>query len=303
VTGVADAAEVTALVKDFGAVRAVDRLDLVVHPGEVVGLLGPNGAGKTTTLRTLMGYLRPTAGVVRALGGDPQDPAVRRRIGYLPADAALEPRLTVDRLLRWYAELRGGVDGRRIDALCERLDVERSRRIGELSTGNRRKVGLVQALMHEPELLVLDEPTSGLDPLVQREALALVREARDGGAGVLFSSHVLPEVAEVAERVAMLRLGRLVQESTVAELADLARERVELHLGATPPPDLLQGLPGVAAYQLAGRRLVVDVEGPVAELVRAVAPYDVQRIRTHEQDLEDVFFRLYRDEAEGGVPS
>jgi ABC-2 type transport system ATP-binding protein len=291
---VTEAARTTGLVKHFGAVRAVDGVDLVIRPGEVVGLLGPNGAGKTTIIRTLMGYLRPTAGTVVVLGGRPEDPSVRVRIGYLPADSSPDRRLTVARFLRWYGDLRGGVPQERVGELCERLGVEPYRRISELSTGNRRKVGFVQAVMHNPDLLVLDEPTGGLDPLVQREALALVRERAAAGAGVLFSSHVLPEVADVADRVAMLREGVVVHETAVSALRDIARERIELHVGEPLPAGLLDGVPGVVTWRAEGTRVLVDVDGPVGALVRTLAPYDVQRIVTHEQDLEDVFFTFYR---------
>jgi ABC-2 type transport system ATP-binding protein len=246
-----------------------------------------------------MGYLRPTAGTVRVLGGDPHDLSLRQRVGYLPGDAFLDRKMTVKALLRWYADLRGGVASTRIGELCERLTLDTTRKVGELSTGNRRKVGIVQAVMHWPRLLVLDEPTNGLDPLVQREVLGLFRECRDRGAGVLLSSHVLPEVEDVADRVAILRQGRIVHESTVAALRDVARSRLEVQTAAPVPPGLLDGVPGVSAWQVEDHRVLVELNGPVGPLLERVVPLDVQRIRTHEQDLEDVFFAFYRD---GGAP-
>ena len=203
--------------------------------------------------------------------------------------------MKVGELLTWYGDLRGGVPAAHVVALCERLGLDRSRRIGELSTGNRRKVGIVQAVMHRPDLLILDEPTSGLDPLVQREVLAIVREQCQAGAGVLFSSHVLPEVEDIAARVTMLRKGRIVHESGVAQLRSLAKERIEFRLGALPgvPLDeLLDGVPGAASWQLDDHVLTVDVDGPAGELLRRIAPLDVQRIRTSEQDLEQNLLRL-----------
>jgi ABC-2 type transport system ATP-binding protein len=289
-------AQTSGLVKRFGEVSALAGVDLEVAPGEIVGLLGPNGAGKTTTIRTLLGYLRPTAGHVRLLGGDPRDTGLRARAGYLPGDASLDPKMTVGALLRWYGRLRGGVPGAEVTALCDRVGLDVTRRIRDLSSGNRRKVGIVQAVMHRPDVLLLDEPTSGLDPLVQREVHALFREQRDRGAGVLLSSHVLPEVEDVADRVVMLRSGSVVHESTVAGLRDVAHDRLELQLGAAPPPGFLDDVAGVASWSVEDHRVLVELDGPVAALIRHIAPYDVQRVRTHQQDLEDVFFAYYRED-------
>ncbi|HEU4912343.1 MAG TPA: ABC transporter ATP-binding protein [Actinomycetes bacterium] len=289
-------AQAEGLVKQFRDVRALAGIDLAVRPGEIVGLLGPNGAGKTTTIRLLLGYLKPTEGRVRLLGGDPRDVRLRVRAGYLPGDAVLDRKMTVKALLRWYAGLRGGVPDSTVQELCERLALDPGRRIAELSSGNRRKVGIVQAVMHDPDVLLLDEPTSGLDPLVQREVHALFRERRDRGAGVLLSSHVLPEVEDVADRVVMLRSGSVVHESSVAGLRDVAHERLELELAAAPPPGFLDGVSGVASWTAHDHSVTVQLNGPVGELLKRVAPLDVQRIRTHEQDLEDVFFAYYRED-------
>jgi ABC-2 type transport system ATP-binding protein len=187
------------LTKRFGAVTAVDSLDLTVHPGEVMGFLGPNGAGKTTTMRLLLGYLRPTAGTATVLGGSlAREPGLRRRVGYLPGDLRMDPGMTGADLFTYVGRLRGEPAAARVHELVDRLGLDPAHRFGVLSKGNRQKVGLVQALCHDPDVLILDEPTTGLDPLAQRELLTLVRAAADRGAAVLFSTHVLSEVERVA---------------------------------------------------------------------------------------------------------
>ena len=179
------------LTKDFGTLRAVNDVSLVVEAGEVFGFLGPNGAGKSTTIRLILGQLQPTAGSATVLGRAPADPESRRRVGYIPGDLALDPKLTGTEHLDLFAALRGGVDDSNIDALCERFSLDPSRKLGTLSKGNRQKIGVVQAFMGEPELLVLDEPTSGLDPIQQANFQALLGDATDRGTGVILSSHVL----------------------------------------------------------------------------------------------------------------
>ena len=285
------------LTKHFGPVKAVDDVDLVIERGEVFGYLGPNGAGKTTTVRLLLDFLRPTAGRAIVLGGSGGDPEIRRRIGYLPGDLRLDPDYTANDVIELFGRLRGGVDRLRVDALLERFGLDPTRPVGELSTGNRRKVGVVQAFMSRPELLLLDEPTSGLDPLLQHEFNALVREVVAEGATVLLSSHVLPEVEALADRVGIVRRGRLVAVAGVEELRQTARQRIELHVaGPVGEADLARFRAVAEVVEVAAEAGVVHlvVEGPVDGMVKVAAGLEVQRIVSHETDLEDVFLRYYQ---------
>jgi ABC-2 type transport system ATP-binding protein len=280
------------LTKRFGAVLAVDALDLEVRRGEVFGYLGPNGAGKTTTIRLLLDFLRPTSGSAQVLDGTGADPAVRARIGYLPGDLHLDPRYTAGEVIEFYGALRGPGGRRLAGSLLERFDLDPTRPIGELSTGNRRKVGIVQAFMHEPELLVLDEPTSGLDPLLQHQFQLLVGDAVAGGATVFLSSHVLPEVEALADRVAILRRGRLVTVAGIDELRSQARQRIELHI-PDGDPAAFEGVPGVTEVTGLDGVIRLVVEGSVDAVLKTACRFDVRRIVTHEADLEDVFLDFY----------
>ncbi|HEV3497015.1 MAG TPA: ABC transporter ATP-binding protein [Actinomycetes bacterium] len=285
-----------ALSKRFGSVEALRDLDLEVQPGEVFGYLGPNGAGKTTTIRLLLDFIRPTSGRIEVLGGTGADPAVRRRIGYLPAELPIDPRWTAQDLIDFYGTLRGGVDAGWVQELLGRFDLDPSRRVGELSTGNRRKVGIVQAVIHRPELLVLDEPSSGLDPLLQYEFQRLVRELAGAGTTVFLSSHVLPEVEALAGRVAILRRGELVTVAGVEQLRQQARQRIELRLARPADAGLIAGVPGVVEAKADDTRIRLVVEGPMGPTLRAAAGLEVQRIVTHEADLEDVFLSYYQEQ-------
>ena len=288
------------LTKHFGAVKAVDDVDLVIERGEVFGYLGPNGAGKTTTVRLLLDFLRPTAGRAVVLGGSGGDPEIRRRIGYLPGDLRLDPDYTATDVIELFGRLRGGVDRPWVDTLLERFGLDPGRPVGELSTGNRRKVGVVQAFMSRPELLLLDEPTSGLDPLLQHEFNALVREVVADGATVLLSSHVLPEVETLATRVGIVRQGRLVAVAGVEELRQAARQRIELHIaGPVGEADLarFRAVPEVAEVSAEAGAVHVVVEGSVDGVVKVASGLEVLRIVSHEADLEDVFLRYYQGDA------
>lgn len=294
----AAAIRTTHLTKDFGQGRGLFDLDLSVQHGEILGFLGPNGAGKSTTMRLLLDLIKPTSGSARLLGMDSraQSLEIRRRVGFLPGDLALYPTLTGAAMLDYLAELRGGCDRRVRDALAERLDAELGRRISELSTGNRQKLGLIQAFMHEPELLILDEPIAGLDPLVQRTFHALLREVADQGRTVLLSSHTLSEVERVADRVAILRRGRLVVLDSLEGLREVAVQRLEVEFaGKAPQAEELRSVPGVRDVTLEGAHLVVAFEGSADPLVKAIAAYEVRSIRSRDDDLEEIFMRYYRD--------
>jgi beta-exotoxin I transport system ATP-binding protein len=283
--------EIEHLSRRFGRLRAIEDLSLAVEAGEILGFLGPNGAGKTTTVRTLMGFLRPTAGSARVLGVWPgDDVGVRSRIGYLPGDVRIEPGMRASHLFAWFARLRG-VSTKRAHELSERLGLDPSRPFGTLSKGNRQKVGLVQAFLHDPEVIVLDEPSTGLDPVVQRELLAIIREAAARGAAVLFSSHVLPEVERIAGRVAVLRAGRLVTLAPVRDLLDRARHRLELSFADPVQPEVLRDVPGVVDLLVDSRRLDIVVDGPVGPVLKAATGLGtLLRVAPAGDELEDLFF-------------
>jgi len=290
------------LSKDYGSGRGLFELDLEIERGEVFGFLGPNGAGKSTTMRLLLDLISPTSGSAAVLGLDShrQSLEIRRRIGFLPGDFALYPKLHGAAILDYFAELRGGVDPRIRTELAERFDAELDRPVRELSTGNRQKLGLVQAFMHEPELLILDEPIAGLDPLVQQSFHALLGEVSGQGRTVFLSSHTLSEVERVADRVAILRSGRLVVVDSLDNLRAIAIRHLEIEFGdARPEVEELRSLPGVRDARFEGPHLVVAFEGSADPLVKAIAKHEVRSIRSQEDDLEQIFLQYYREGGQG----
>ena len=288
------------LTKDFGGGNGLFDLDLDVERGEIFGFLGPNGAGKSTTMRLLLDLIRPTAGSATVLGHDTRTDslAVRRGVGFLPGDLALFPKLTGNALLDFLGALHGGGNRRVRDALAERFGAQLDRPVRELSTGNRQKIGLIQAFMHEPELVILDEPIAGLDPLVQQSFHELLREVAAEGRTVFLSSHTLSEVERVAHRVAILRRGRLVVVDTVDDLRNVAVQRLEIEFAGTPPETELRSVPGVVAVATEGSRVVVSFEGTADALVKAISRHDVRSIRSRDADLEEIFLRYYREDDE-----
>jgi ABC-2 type transport system ATP-binding protein len=285
------------LSRDFGAGRGLFELDLEVGRGEVFGFLGPNGAGKSTTIRLLLDLIKPTSGSARVLGLDARTASleIRRRVGFLPGDLALYPKLTGRAVLAYLAELRGGVDRRVRDSLVERFAADLDRPIRHLSTGNRQKLGLVQAFMHEPELLILDEPIAGLDPLVQQSFHALLGEVTAQGRTVFLSSHTLSEVERVTDRLAILRRGRLAVVDSLANLRKVAVQRLEIEFAEPVDGAAFFALPGVKEVEATGETLTVSFEGSADPVVKAAAAHEVRAIRPREDDLEDIFLRYYRE--------
>lgn len=289
------AIQLRGLRKRFGGFEALRGIDLDVEPGEVFGFLGPNGAGKSTTIRILLDEIRASTGTATLLGLDSRRDAVvlHRRLGYLPSDLALPGKLTGRETLRFLARLRGGVAQGRIKALAERFDADLDKRTGELSTGNRQKIGLIAACMHDPELVIMDEPNTGLDPLVQHEFQRLLRELVDDGRTVLLSSHTLSEVQRVADRVGIIRAGELVAVEPVHALR--AAKQVTLTLDREPDPaDLF--LDGVRDVEVSGPRVALGFDGELGRLLEHVARrYRIVDLAAHEADLEDVFLAWYED--------
>ena len=303
--------DITGLHKRYGRQTAVQGLDLHVQPGTIYGLIGPNGAGKTTTLRTLVDTIRPTSGQVRVLGEDPRRAGarLRRRIGYVPGELRLEGRVTGHRMLSFYAEVSGPIDRGYTSELADRLGVDLSRPVRSLSKGNKQKVGLIQAFMHRPELLILDEPTSGLDPLMQREFLTMVREARSAGQTVLLSSHVLSEIQQVADEVAVLAAGRIVAQGDVASLRLGSVRRVRVALDGSDPDALhrrFTGIPGVTDLVVTpqgdAQQLTATVEGAIDPFVKALAQVTVHDLTIEEPDLEESVLRLYGAQPSAPTP-
>ncbi|WP_353987106.1 ABC transporter ATP-binding protein [Ruicaihuangia caeni] len=306
------AIEVHGLTKHYGPHEAVRGIRFSVERGTVYGLIGPNGAGKTTTLRMLVDIIRPSSGTMRVLGVDPRrgGPALRRRIGYLPGDLRLSTRMRGRALLDHFARISGPVAPGAIDALAERFDLDLDRPVRALSKGNRQKLGIVQAFMHEPELIVLDEPTGGLDPLMQREFIDLVREARDRGQTLLLSSHVLSEIQQAADRVAVLSAGRIVAEGDVeslrlasirrlrATIAGTTADAVGATLGSISELRDLTLTPGGEARDPV--RVAATIDGPVDPVIKALARHLVVDLTVEEPDLEESVLSLYGDEGRQG---
>ncbi len=289
------AIETKGLTKFYGRARGIENVDLKVEEGEVFGFIGPNGAGKSTTIRTLLGLIRKSGGEARVLGRDvwTEKEKILLETGYLPSEAAFYSGMRVNDVLEFSAKLRKKDCRAEAKRLAERLDLDLSRKVGELSLGNRKKVGIVAAMQHRPRLYVLDEPTSGLDPLIQREFFALLKERNAEGATVFLSSHVLSEIGRYCTRAGIVREGRLIREGAVDELAGSGLKRVTLH-GASELPKI----DGIKDVKLTEGSASFLYSGRADELVRALAALSFDDVSLTDPDIEEVFMHYYGKDGE-----
>ncbi|HEX6285911.1 MAG TPA: ABC transporter ATP-binding protein, partial [Acidimicrobiia bacterium] len=285
-----DAAILTeGLTKHYGDVKALVDLDLEVKMGEVFGFLGPNGAGKTTMIRSCLDLIHPTAGRATLVGLDSRTDSVeiRKHIGYLPSDLSMYGDLTGRDMITYFANLRGGVDRSYVDELSDRLQADLGKKVGDLSSGNRQKVGLILAFMSRPQLIIMDEPSTGLDPLVQREFQAMMREVATDGRCVFLSSHTLSEVQRVADRVGIIRTGHLVDVESVDDLRSKGIRTVELHFDSPVDASVFESVNGVRDVMVADRHASMSFDGQMDALLRvATAHYTLLDVNTQEADLE-----------------
>lgn len=291
--------------RDRGTVLALDDLSVEVWDGEIFGFLGPNGAGKSTMIRLLLGYLHPTAGRARVLGLDTQRQSreIRRLVGYLPGGIALNDSMSGESLLDYLAALYHREPVRRAE-LVERLEMSRAtlrRPVRDYSRGMRQKIGVIQALQHDPQLAVLDEPTEGLDPLMQRAFYGILDELRAAGRTIFFSSHVLSEVERVCDRVAIIRQGQLVALEDVDALLAHRRRHVEMRLVGEAPT--LQGVPGVSGLEVRDGLLTCALEGDVGPFLRAIAGAPISDLTIEPAHLEEAFLEFYAEDDRGPAPA
>lgn len=279
----------------YGKHRGIIDVDLTVEKGEAFGFLGPNGAGKTTTQRVLLDVIRPTSGKASIFGMDCRQQGVelRKRVGYLPGELALYKDMRASRFFKMVEYLRGANGHKGYwRELAERLDLDISRKIGNFSRGNKQKVGVVAAFMNRPDLLILDEPTSGLDPLVQQTVMEMVREVKADGRTVFFSSHILPEVQAVCDRVGIIREGQLVATQRVEELIAARLNRLTLIFADLPPAGVFD-YDGVTELTRTDQSIMLEVRENLPQVLAKAAQYDIQDIETQNVSLEEIFLDYY----------
>ncbi len=283
------------LTKFYGKKMGIQNVQLQVEPGEVFGYLGPNAAGKTTTIRLLMDFMRPTSGTALLFGLDSRkkSPEIRKKVGYLPGELSLYQNLKVREILLHFAHFRQDVHWNFVEELAERLKCDLSHPIHTLSQGNKQKVGVIQAMMHKPELLILDEPTSGLDPLIRQEFYKLIMEFKAEGKTIFLSSHVLPEVERVCDRVGIIRSGKLIVVENVAKLKKKRIRQVELTLADPVKKDFFSDLKNICDLHVDNNRIRCQISGDINPFIRKIAQLRIIDFSSHQPGLEDIFLAYY----------
>lgn len=289
------ALELSHVTKSYGTSRGIENISLTISQGEIFGFLGPNGAGKSTTINTILDLLRPNSGTIEVLGLDAHDDSVQvhRHIGYLAGDMETDSSLTGKQYLQYAAHLRGGVSAEAVDKLVKQLRCETNKKIKHLSRGNRQKIGLVSALMHDPDVLILDEPTSGLDPLVQNEFNAIIRDHAARGKTTFMSSHVLSEVQAACHRIGFIRDGKLIRVSTLEELLENVAHRVSALYPSGAPDSRLRTLKGVSDFHIHGKRRAFTFSGDYTELLHILATKPISDLQILEPALDELFMEYY----------
>ena len=282
------------LTKYYGSFLGVEDITFDAHPGQVLGLLGPNGSGKTTILRMVLGLLKITRGSAQVFGLDvaTASPQWRQRVGYLPGELSLYENLTVQEYLDYFQALRGGDYRMRMNELCERLGLNPAKDIADLSKGTKQKVAVVQAFMHQPELLILDEPTSGLDPIIQHEFEEIIEAERQRGTTVILSSHVMSEVERLADRVAIITKGHLAVTQSIAGLKERVTRSLELEFPSPQDPQVFAAIVGVTDVRVHRNTVICQVVGSENSLLRQAVSMGVTSIRTHDPSLDDIFLDI-----------
>ena len=290
--------ETTKLSKRYSAKAplALNNLSLKVSQGEIYGFLGPNGAGKSTTIRLLLNFIQPTSGSgkINDLDIVKNSVQIKQSVGYIPSEMGIYKKMTGKQYLDYMAELRGKVSKSYMDTLIKRFKVESNKKLGDLSRGNRQKVNIVQAFMHQPNILIFDEPTTGLDPLMQEEFFALIKESKQRGATTFMSSHILSEVQKTCERVGIIREGTLVDEKTISELASEASQTFDITFANKPPTNELKALKGIKQVSTHDSSVTLHYHGEINQLLAKLGEYKISAIDTRQLDLEEIFMHYYQ---------
>jgi len=285
------------LSKHYGKERGISNINLEVYSGETFGFLGPNGAGKTTTIRTILNFIKPSAGSVEILGLDSIKDSIEihKNIGYLPGELELFNQMTGKDFLTFMANLRGGVDWDFVEEMISNLNAQVNKPIGSLSHGNKQKLGLIQAFMHNPDILILDEPTNGLDPLVQEEFHKMLKSVKDSDKTVFLSSHVMSEVEEICDRVGIIRQGELITVEKIEDLKAKKLQSIEVHFASSVSDNIFEKLPNVSDVEINGNVAKVKVSGDNIDLfIKSIANHKVTKIIAPEPNLEEIFLSYFK---------